>query len=128
MSITFHPQIDDQIERMNQIIEQYLRIYCNYQQDDWSNLLSLVEFSYNNTQHASIDCSPFYANYGYNPQFNVDLRQFAKYPVPAAKEMADRLKNIHEELTELIKITQNQQAKYYDAKHKHVEYQAGDKV
>jgi hypothetical protein len=42
--------------------------------------------------------------------------------------MAERLKNIHEDLTELIKVTQNQQARYYDAKHKRVEYNVDDKV
>ena len=128
LSTSFHPQTDGQTERMNQIVEQYLRIYCNYQQDNWSNLLSLAEFSYNNAQHSTIDCSPFYANYGYNPQFSVDIRQFSKYPVPAAKEMAEHLKTLHEDLSELIKVAQNQQAKYYDAKHKRVEYQVGDKV
>jgi hypothetical protein len=87
-----------------------------------------VEFSYNNAQHASIGCSPFYANYGFNPRFNVDLRQFEKYPVPAAKELADRLHDLHENLVELIKVAQDQQAKYYDAKHKRVEYKVGDKV
>ena len=119
---------DGQTERMNQTVEQYLRIYCNYQQDNWSDLLSLAEFSYNNAQHSTIGCSPFYANYGYNPQFSVDIRQFSQYPVPAAKEMAERLKTLHEDLSELIKVAQNQQAKYYDAKHKRVEYQVGDKV
>src|SRR5271169_251779 len=113
---------------MNQTVEQYLRIYCNYHQDNWSELLSLAEFSYNNAQHASIGCSPFYANYGYNPRFTVELRQFSKHPVPAAEEMAKRLKTIHEDLTELIKAAQNQQAKYYDAKHKRVEFKVGDKV
>ena len=128
MSTAFHPQTDGQTERMNQTVEQYLRIYCNYQQDDWSQHLSLAEFSYNNTQHASIGCSPFYANYGYNAQFNVDLRKFANYPVQAAKDMAERLKHLHEDLSELIKSAQNQQAKYYDAKHKRVEFNVGDKV
>jgi transposase InsO family protein len=52
LSTAFHPQTDGQVERMNQVIEQYLRIYCNYQQDNWSQLLSLAEFSYNNAQHA----------------------------------------------------------------------------
>jgi len=46
-------------------MEQYLRIYCNYHQDDWSQLLSLAEFMYNNTKSASTGMSPFYANYGY---------------------------------------------------------------
>ena len=128
LSTVFHPQTDGQTERTNQTVEQYLRIYCNYHQDNWSELLSLAEFSYNNAQHASIGCSPFYANYGYNPRFTVELRQFSKYPVPAAEETAKRLKTIHEDLTELIKVAQNQQAKYYDAKHKRVEYKVGDKV
>lgn len=57
LSTVFHAHPDDQNERMNQTVEQYLRIYCNYQQDDWSNLLSLAELSYNNAQHASIGCS-----------------------------------------------------------------------
>ena len=113
---------------MNQTAEQYLCIYCNYHQDDWSDLLSFAEFSYNNAQHASIGCSPFYANYGYNPRFNVDLRKFDKYPVPAAQERAARLKDVHEKLVELIKIVQDRQAEYYDAKHKRVEFKVGDKV
>ena len=58
----------------------------------------------------------------------MDIRQFSNYPIPAAKEMAERLKILHEDLSELIKVTQNQQAKYYDAKHKRVEYQVDDKV
>ena len=74
LSTSFHPQTDGQTERMNQTVEQYLRIYCNYHQDNWSELLSLVEFSYNNAQHATIGCSPFFANYGYNPRFSVNLR------------------------------------------------------
>src|SRR5499426_1565660 len=49
MSTAFHPQTDGQTERMNQILEQYLRLYCNYQQNDWNELLSLTEFTYNNT-------------------------------------------------------------------------------
>jgi hypothetical protein len=57
-------------------------------------------------------------NMDYNSQFNVDFGTFAKYPIPAVKEMEECLKNLHDNLIELIKITQNQQAKYYDTKHK----------
>ena len=34
------------------ILEQYLQVYVNYQQDDWVNLLPLAEFAYNNTSHS----------------------------------------------------------------------------
>jgi Integrase core domain. len=128
LSTAFHPQTDGQTERMNQTVEQYLRIYCNYQQDNWSSLLSLAEFSYNNAQHAGMGCTPFYANYGYHPRFGINLRALPELPVPAAKQLAERLKTLHEELVELLKKTQNHQAKYYDAKHKRVEFQVGDKV
>jgi hypothetical protein len=50
-SMAYHLQTDRQTERMNQELEQYLRIYVNYQQDDWSEWLSLAEFTYNNQEH-----------------------------------------------------------------------------
>jgi hypothetical protein len=36
-------------------------VYCNYQQD-WSDLLPLAEFAYNNAPSATTSLSPFYAN------------------------------------------------------------------
>jgi transposase InsO family protein len=48
LSTAFHPQTDGQTERVNGILEQYLRAYCNYQQDNWRDLLTMAEFSYNN--------------------------------------------------------------------------------
>ena len=52
---------------MNQTLEQYLHVYCNYQQDNWSELLSLVEFAYNNTPSTTTSISPFFANKRYHP-------------------------------------------------------------
>jgi hypothetical protein len=57
-----------QIEWVNQVLEQYLRIFCDYQQDDWYQLLLLVEFVYNNVQNVFTGISPFYANYRYHPR------------------------------------------------------------
>jgi hypothetical protein len=44
LSTAFHPQTDGQTERVNQCIEQYLRICCNEAQNDWSELLDEAEF------------------------------------------------------------------------------------
>ena len=44
-STAFHPQTDGQTERVNQSLEQYLRQYCNYEQDNWFDLLPLAEYS-----------------------------------------------------------------------------------
>jgi len=48
-------------------IEQYLRCYCSSAQNEWCYYLPLCEFSYNNSLHQSIGVSPFYANFGFNP-------------------------------------------------------------
>ena len=128
-STAFHPQTDGQTERMNQTVEQYLRIYCNYQQDDWSRLLPLAEFAINNAKQDSTNVSPFYANYGYHPRFSVTpLSSDQNTVVPAAHELANRFKKLHETLVDNVKIAQDTQACYYDAKHKQVTFNPGDKV
>ena len=43
-----HPEGDRQTEQVNQVLEQYLRAYTNYQQDNWSTWLPLAELAYNN--------------------------------------------------------------------------------
>jgi len=67
----YHPEANSQAERTNQTLEQYLRIYCNYQQDNWSELLFLAEFAYNNAPSATTGVSPFFTNKGYHPNLIV---------------------------------------------------------
>jgi len=62
----YHLEGDGQTECSNQTLEQYLQIYCNYQQDNWADLLPLVEFAYNNAPSATTGVSPFFANKGYH--------------------------------------------------------------
>ena len=70
-TLGYHPEGDGQTERMNQTLEQYLCVYCNYQQDNWSELLSLVKFAYNNTPSATTGVSSFFTNKGYHPNITV---------------------------------------------------------
>ena len=65
------PEGDGQTEHANQTLEHYLHISCNYQQDNWSDLLPLTEFAYNNAPSATTGVSPFFANKGYHPNFSV---------------------------------------------------------
>src|SRR5882724_4959654 len=73
ISTAYHPETDGQTERVNQILEQYLWVYINYQQDDWVNLLPLAEFTYNNTSHSVTMVTPFFANKGFHPKLKVSL-------------------------------------------------------
>ena len=58
-STAYHSQTNEQIKRQNQILESYLRCYINYQQNNWTQWLSITEFVYNNNIHAIIDKSFF---------------------------------------------------------------------
>jgi len=70
-SAGYYSEADGQTKHTNQILEQYLWIYCNYQQLDWSKLLLLVEFTYNNTPSSTTGVSLFFANKGYYPNLQV---------------------------------------------------------
>jgi hypothetical protein len=72
-STAYHPEINGQTECMNQSLKGYLRLYCNYQQDNWSDLLPIAEFAYNNSTHSATQVSPFFANYGYHPHATLSL-------------------------------------------------------
>jgi hypothetical protein len=51
------------MERVNAIIEQYIRIYMLYLQDNWIDWLVFIEFTVNNSVSETIKVSPFLANY-----------------------------------------------------------------
>jgi transposase InsO family protein len=59
MSTARHPQTDGQTERANRTLEEMLQAYVSPYQDDWDKSLSVVEFAYNNSEHASTKFTPF---------------------------------------------------------------------
>jgi hypothetical protein len=61
---TYHPKSDGKTERINQIIEDMLRMYVMDKPSRWEDYLHLVEFAYNNGYQASLKMSPFEALYG----------------------------------------------------------------
>ena len=100
----YHPEADSQTERLNQTLEQYLQIFCNFQQDNWSDLLPLAEFSYNNAPSATTEISPFFANKGYHPNFTVfPERELAS---KKAQDYIVDLDELHSTLRSQIKLAQ----------------------
>ena len=63
-STVYHPQTDGQMERVNQILEDMLRMHAMHQPRKWEDYLPLVEFAYNNGYQASLKTSPFEILYG----------------------------------------------------------------
>jgi len=68
MSTAYHPPTDSQSERINQVLEGYLRTFVNYDQNNWYQLLKLAGQAYNNSATNTHKMTPFFANYGFHPQ------------------------------------------------------------
>jgi len=129
LSTAFHPQTDGQTERQNQVLEQYLRAYVDYQQDDWVTMLPIAEFTYNNSVHSSTGVSPFYALYGYHPELTWDVDDdMKKGEAPAARERAIQINRVREQLLKRLENAIAYQKSYYDKHHKPKSYNVGDKV
>jgi hypothetical protein len=63
-STTYHPHSDGQTERVNQVIEDMLKMYVMDKPSKWEDYSHLVEFAYNNGYQYSLKMSPFEALYG----------------------------------------------------------------
>ena len=62
LSMTYYSQTDSQIERMNQDLEQYLRMFIDHQQEQQLDQLATAKFAYNNKVQTSTKVSLFRAN------------------------------------------------------------------
>jgi hypothetical protein len=96
----YHPEADGQTERANQTLEQYLQMYCSYQQDDWDHLLPFAEFAYNNAPNASTRITPFFANKDYHPSVTIHSKK--EVASSYAKDFAVNLQELHINLKEQI--------------------------
>jgi len=91
LSTVFYPQTDGQTERVNQELEQYLRMFINHRQEQWPEWLEIAEFVYNNKVHSSMRMSLFKANYKQDPRMDFEGRKKGKY-VGAEKFIEKRQK------------------------------------
>src|SRR5260221_6012966 len=108
----YHLEGDGQMECLNQVLEQYLQAYTNYQQDDWSSLLPLAEFAYNNATNETTGVSPFFANKGYHPSFVVEPNE--QVSSPEAQHFISDLDHLHTELKWSIARAHEHYQKYAD--------------
>ena len=123
----FHPQTDGQTERVNQELEQYLRIFIDHRQEQWPDWLGTAEFTYNNKVHLSTKMLPFKANYRQNPRIGFEIRRKGKYE--EAKKFVTKMREIQEEAKAALEKAQEEMKKYADRKRAEVnEYKVEDLV
>jgi len=110
----YHPQTDRQTERINQELEQYLRVFINYRQEQWPDWLGTVEFVYNNKIYTVTKISPFKANYGQNPRMGFEGRRKGKYE--AVEKFVERIKKIQKEAKAVLGKAQKEMKKFANRK------------
>jgi hypothetical protein len=127
LSTTYHPQTDGQTERTDQELEQYLWLYINFMQSNWSKWLSQAEFSYNNHLHSSTSFSPFYLEYGHHPRTPLSIDK----PESNNPSTNDFLMTLHDaQYTASLSLqrTADDMKHFTDRKHKHITFDIGQLV
>jgi len=127
LSTAYHPQTDGQTERINQELEQYLRVFIDHRQEQWPDWLGTAEFAYNNKIHIATKILPFKANYGQDPRMGFEGRRKGKYEV--AGKFVERMKKIQEEAKAVLGKAQEEIKKFANRRRKEEEeYRVGDLV
>jgi len=127
LSTAYHPETDGQMERTNQELEQYLRMYINHRQNNWVEWLVMAEFAFNNKVFTATKSSPFQVNYGREPRMGFDIKKKRKNK--KAEEFARKMKERHEEVRAALVRSQEEMKRQADRSRKEAEeYRVGDKV
>jgi len=127
LSTAYHPQTDGQTERINQELEQYLRVFIDHRQEQWLDWLGTAEFAYNNKIHTAIKTSPFKANYSQDLRMGFEGRRKGKYK--AVGKFVEKMKKIQKEAKAALEKAQKEMKRFGDRRQeKGEEYKVGDLV
>nr|GEV74534.1 putative reverse transcriptase domain, ribonuclease H-like domain, aspartic peptidase domain protein [Tanacetum cinerariifolium] len=127
LSTAYHLETDGQSERTIQMLEDMLRACVIDFGNSWDRHLPLVEFSYNNSYHASIKAAPFEALYGRkcrSPVYWSEVRDSQLTGLELIQETTRKIVQIKNWLV----ISRSRQKSYADVRRKQMEFEAGDMV
>lgn len=119
MSTEDHHQTDGPTERMNQVMEAYLRSDCDFEQNDWAEMFPMAKLAFNNSKHSSTKKMPLYANYGYEPRihWSTDIQIHN----PESEMYGHYTTRVQEILKQHLAAVWESMAKYYNKMRKCIE-------
>ncbi|KAJ0576646.1 putative nucleotidyltransferase, Ribonuclease H [Helianthus annuus] len=127
LSTAFHPQTDGQIERTIQTLEDMLRSCVIDFGGSWDAHLPLIEFSYNNNYHSSIQMAPFEALYGRKCRSPITWREIGDKQFTGPELIQETTDKIFQIRDNLLKARSRQKS-YVDKRRKPLEFSVGDHV
>jgi transposase InsO family protein len=128
MSTAFHPQTDGQTERTNRTLEDMLRAFTSYRQDDWDLHLTAAEFACNNAPNASTGMSPFKINAGRDPLNPYHVLQHIPDHIPAAHDFMESISNATKIAHDALVLAKANQEKNANKSRRDVQFEIGDQV
>ncbi|KAK2407303.1 putative mitochondrial protein [Trifolium repens] len=127
LSSAYHPQTDGQTERTNQSLEDLLRACVLDDRGSWDDVLPLIEFTYNNSFHASIGMAPYEALYGRRCQTPLCWYQDGESMI-VGPEMVQQTTDKVRKIRAMMKVAQDRQKSYADRRRRPLEFEEGDHV
>jgi transposase InsO family protein len=137
LSTAYHPQTDGQTENANQYIDQRLRPFVNHYQDNWSDLLPVIDFAAAALPHDSTGISSFMAELGYEPRMSFDWNRPAETDNFTARErilrmdarsLAERMQTVWELARTNMAKAQESQSRQANKHRREVDFGPGDSV
>jgi len=127
-STAWYPQTDGQTERVNQELNQFLRLFVNERQNDWYDLLPIAEFQHNNHVHSATQQPLFLINTGQIPHMGFEPSQ-APSGLEMVNKFTEQMKSATEEAKSAIRKAQEDMMRYYNRKRTPAPvYKPGDRV
>ncbi|KAI3762990.1 hypothetical protein L1987_53435 [Smallanthus sonchifolius] len=127
ISTAYHPQTDGQTERTIQTLEDMLRACVIDFGNTWESQLPLVEFSYNNSYHTSINAAPFEALYGRKCRSPICWTEVGDSQLTGPELVFKTFEKIVQ-IRNCMAAARDHQKSYADKRHKPLEFQIGDMV
>jgi len=116
------------MERVNQELDQYLRLFVNERQDDWYDLLPLAEFQHNNHVHSTTQHPPLLLDTGRLPRMGFEPQQNPS-GLETVNKFTKRMRTAIEETKSAIRKAQDNMKRYYDRRRTPAPvFNPGDKV
>ena len=127
MSTAFHPQMNGQLERNIQVLEDMLRACVLDHKGSWEEHLPLVKFAYNNSYQASIQMAPYKALYGRLCRSTLCWTEVGESSITGPDLIRDTSEKVSL-IRQRLLTAQSRQKSYVDVRRRPLEFEVGDHV